>query len=174
MTDLREFIVNLTSRQLGSLINLKESMKTLEDQREKLEKDIEQINGKITSVLESITSLIVRDEPPKDEPPKEEPPKKRGRPAGKTGKEPVQKKKAGKKAKKTPQPSLATLVSEAMKEKGKPLGAKDLTTILIEEKGYRTKSKDFNATLRVMLSKNKGLLFKSVGKGLYTLIEEDA
>ena len=69
------------------------------------------------------------------------------------------------------QPSLAVVVAEVMGEKGAPMSPKELGRVILEEKGYKTRSKDFNGAIRVLLAKDKGKTFKKVGKALYTLAD---
>jgi len=98
--------------------------------------------------------------------------KKKSTPKKKVVKKAVPKPKAVKKLpakKKIVQPSIESLIVDVMKEKKKPLTVYDLASALINQKKYQTTSKEFDAQIRVMMSKNKKGLFKKLGEGKFEL-----
>jgi hypothetical protein len=67
------------------------------------------------------------------------------------------------------QPPVSALVTEILKEKRKPLGVNQISDSLLNEKKYKTYSKNFKGQLRVLLYKNEKGLFKRTGSGLFAL-----
>jgi len=86
-------------------------------------------------------------------------------------KKPVAKKVAAKKkaVKKAKQPTIADLIVEVLKEKGKPMSPKAISTALLKEKKFKTQSKNFPVQIGVLLAQDKGKRFKKATPGMYTL-----
>jgi predicted amino acid racemase len=86
------------------------------------------------------------------------------KPVAKRGRKPGRK--AGRKAQRPPRPgSLAGALVEAVGAKGKLTNAEAAEAVLAA--GYKSKSKDFQNMVSMMLSKDKR--FKRVGRGVYAL-----
>ena len=161
---LKDLITTLSAKQLQGLLKVKEALGSLEERKGALQKELDQIKTKLSDTLETISGLVSTDVTPE---PKKAAPKKKVETTVKK-KEPAKKKPGGKKK---GQPSLAVVVAEVMREKGAPMSPKELGRVILEEKRYKTQSKDFNGAIRILLSKDKGKTFKKVGKALYTLAD---
>ena len=76
--------------------------------------------------------------------------------------------KARKPKKRIVQPSLSSVVSEVLREKKKRLKVNEIVKAVLEEKKYKTQSKNFKGQLRILLYKNERRLFRKAGPGLFT------
>ncbi len=67
------------------------------------------------------------------------------------------------------QPPLSSLIAEILKEEKRPLGVNEICEALLQEKQYRTKSKNFKAHVRIVLYKNDKGLFEKARPGRFRL-----
>ncbi len=86
--------------------------------------------------------------------------------AGPTG---SAKKTTKRRRKRVSHPPLATLIAEILGERKVPLAVNEICRILLDEKGYKSRAKDFKGQVRVMLYRNQKGAFKKVGPGTFTL-----
>ncbi len=66
------------------------------------------------------------------------------------------------------QPSLYSVIAEVLREKGRPMNVAEIAAAVREEKGYRSRARDFKGQVRILLYKNEKGLFKKIGSGLFT------
>ncbi len=124
------------------MVEKKGKLDTLQAKRDRIANELNSINSQISTVLSSV---------------------------GKVQKIAKKKPAARPKIKKAKQPALATLITEILKEKKKPQSVKEIGEALLQEKKYKTTSKNFSNQLRVLLYQNKKGLFKKTGPGSFTL-----
>ena len=147
--DLDTLIASVSSKELQDLITIKEKMELLEDKKQALDKRLKKVLDDIEKVRRSIDSI-----------------------PAKPRKVSSRKKVKSSKRKKVLQPSLPSLMIEILKENKKPQKINEICDILLTEKKYRTKAKNFKNQIRVILYKNEKGYFKKAGPGLFALAKK--
>ena len=184
MTNIKEWLEKVSSEMLEKVLpkqtRLEELNKFKEkahDQMMKWDEEIDSLIDEISSILMERTpeTLVVSETPV---PAKPKATRKRGRKKKAvpqavttnkaTPKKPARKK-AAQKTKSARPPSIQDLIVEIMKEKRKNLHISKIEKALLEEKKYKTKSKNFSHQLRVLMSQNNRNLFVKKGEGVFNL-----
>ena len=135
----------LSAAELKKLATLKGSLEVLEKEKNTLERNLQEVDKQLQSLEGSLRKPTAR--------------RKVVRQRGISRKL----------RKRIRQPSLSSVVVEVFKEKNKLLKVNDLVKSVLEEKKYKTQSKNFKGQLRILLYKNEKGLFKKTGPGLFTL-----
>ena len=135
----------LSAAELKKLATLKGSLEVLEKEKNTLERNLQEVDKQLQSLEGSLRKPAAR--------------RKVVRQRGISRKL----------RKRIRQPSLSSVVVEVFKEKNKLLKVNDLVKSVLEEKKYKTQSKNFKGQLRTLLYKNEKGLFKKTGPGLFTL-----
>jgi len=159
-SDLLKLVKSTTLSDLQSMIAARGKLDKLLEKKSALKGNISAIDQEITSIEQSLTR----------------PTSKTKAPSSSRKKSPATKKKKTRtrRAKRGSQPSMQSLIAEILREKNRPLSVNEIADALLNEKSYKTTSKDIKHQLRVMLSLNKKGLFKKLGSGMYGSAERKA
>ena len=150
--ELATLLESVSVEDLKSLVSQKEKFTPLEKKRKELEKQLASVNREIRSLQDSLGKIAGRGP---------------GRPKGTTKKKMVRKTR-----KRIRQPSLSSLIVEILKEKKRSLGVNELCDVLLTQKGYKTRAKNFKSQVRILLYKNEKGLFRKTGPGKFALAAE--
>ena len=160
--ELLALLQSATVKDLKELLALKRDLDALEKKQKDLLKQFTSVSKDIGSIQKSFGK-------PSRKKPAARVKKATKKAARKTARKKTAKKRVKKsvKRKRVVQPSLASLITDILKEKKKPLGVNDICDALLKEKKYKTKAKNFKANVRILLYKNEKGLFKKAGPGRF-------
>lgn len=156
-SDLLQLVRSTSLSDLQSMIAAREKIEGLLEKKSSLLKDISAIDQEITSIEKSLARSA----------------SKALAPGGRKRSSATRRKRSrGRRGKRASQPSMQSLIAEILREKGRPLSVNEIADTLLNERSYKTTSKNFKHQLRVMLSLNKKGLFKKLGSGMYASAAE--
>lgn len=171
-----DFITEISVEELKAALAQKEELVKLEQARDRLAGELAQVEKQINGLLQGFLLFSTKRPGPK-------PGNKRGRkpgvkqamitPGTATKPRPAPLKKAsiqnkgGAPAKPQRGPSMSSLLVEILKPAKGPVRVAELAKMLLKDKGYQTKSKNFYAVVINLLKKSP--LFKRDPKGGYML-----
>jgi len=158
-------LLELSVEKLEKLLPVKKAIEEKNKLKARLISQVEALDHEIDKLVSQVSAVFTSKEaaaPKAAKPARRKARKKAGGRKKARAKKKVAAKKGARSSKKkaTQQPSISALVQEVLAEAKGPVSVKEIGETLLNEKGYKTKSKNFSNQLRVLLYQNKKGTFK--------------